>query len=137
MDTRNLGTVFSFVSCVPSLNLHRRSTPDFARGFDHQLELPPLVVDGQRVAHEVAGEPALRAETQLLERQHLRRFVDAALQPSRDSSAGVFDETRPRITWLPFGTWRSGSKSPARSLSYSMKKFLMPTFRNTTSLTYS
>src|SRR4029079_972025 len=57
------------------------SAPDFARGLDHQFQLPPLVVDGQWIAHEVAGEPTLRAQTQLLERQHSGRFIDAALEP--------------------------------------------------------
>ena len=38
------------------------------------------IVDRHRIAHEVAGEAALRAETQLIERQILRGCVDPPLQ---------------------------------------------------------
>ena len=46
----------------------------------------------------------------------IRRFSS-----SLDSSVPDFDVTRPSTTNFPFGTKRSGSKPPARSLSYSMK----------------
>ena len=46
----------------------------------------------------------------------MRRLIS-----SLDSSVPVFEVTRPSTTFLPFGTKRSGSKPPARSLSYSMK----------------
>src|SRR5450830_1431468 len=43
------------------------------------------------------------------------------LSSSLDSSRPLFEVTRPSTTVLPFGTKRSGSKPPARSLSYSRK----------------
>src|SRR5262249_289379 len=56
------------------------SPPHLARGLDDQRELAALVLDGERVAGEIAGEAALRAQTQALERHAARRFVDAALE---------------------------------------------------------
>ncbi len=51
-----------------------------------------------------------------------RRLVDAALDlVLAIPSVPDFEVTRPSTTVLPFGTKRSGSKPPARSLSYSMK----------------
>src|SRR3989475_487679 len=44
------------------------------------------------------------------------------LRKSFDSRTGVLVETRPNITFLPLGMKRSGSKPPARSVSYSRKK---------------
>ena len=46
----------------------------------------------------------------------IRRF-----SASLDSSVPDFEVTRPSTTSLFFGTNRSGSKPPARSVSYSMK----------------
>src|SRR6185503_10811094 len=42
-------------------------TPDFARGFHHQLELALLVVGGELVADLARGEAALRRQAQVLE----------------------------------------------------------------------
>src|SRR6266436_5660947 len=52
------------------------SSPDLFRNVDDERQLLLLVLDGDRVAHEVVGEAALGAETQLIERQHLmyRKF---------------------------------------------------------------
>src|SRR6266581_283755 len=47
----------------------------------------------------------------------MRRF-----RSSFFSRSGTLELTRPSTTVLPFGTWRSGSKPPARSVSYSRKK---------------
>src|SRR5918992_1339831 len=55
-------------------------TPDFSRGFDHQLELPPLVVLAQPVAHLARREAALRREAQVFQRDVFRRFVHASFQ---------------------------------------------------------
>src|SRR4029077_13220019 len=54
------------------------SAPDLPCGLDDERQLLLFVVDGHRVAHEVARETTLRTETQLIERQELRRLVDAA-----------------------------------------------------------
>src|SRR6266545_1512074 len=43
------------------------------------------------------------------------------LSSSLDSSSGFLVLTRPSTTFFPFGTKRSGSKPPARSVSYSRK----------------
>ena len=48
--------------------------------FRRPVELPALVVDGQRISHEVAREPALRTQAQLVERQESGRSIYAALE---------------------------------------------------------
>lgn len=53
------------------------SAPDFLGDFLDQRELCPLLRFGQLVADLAAGEAALRAEAQSVERQVLFRFVDA------------------------------------------------------------
>src|SRR5579884_1879089 len=53
------------------------AAPHQPRRVDYQRELAPLIVDGERIAHEVARKAALRAETELIERQMLRGRVDA------------------------------------------------------------
>ena len=107
--------------CGPYLRARQPQTS--CADFDDQRQLPLLVVHGHRIAHEIAGEAALRAETQLIERQVLRRLVDAALEDVLRSRAPASWSRRGRgSTCLPFGTCRSGVKSPARSVSYSMKK---------------
>ena len=96
--------------------------PDLARDLDHPLELAPLLVLAQRVAVVGAGEAALRRQAQVLQRHVLGGLVDLALRarpsiPARRS----WCVTRPSTTFLPLGSSRSGSKPPARSVSYSMK----------------
>src|SRR6266699_1057789 len=59
------------------------------------------------------------------------------LRSSFFSSSGTLELTRPSTTVLPFGTWRSGSKPPARSVSYSRKKASTSTPVNTRSATKS
>src|SRR4029077_3158051 len=58
---------------------NRISAPDLARDLDDEPQLPLLVVHGDGITHEVAGEAALRRETELIERQELRGFVDSPL----------------------------------------------------------
>src|SRR6266699_897395 len=53
--------------------------PHLTRYLDDQFELGLFLIDGERVALGVAGEAALRAQRQLLERHEFRRFVDAPL----------------------------------------------------------
>jgi hypothetical protein len=50
---------------------------------------------------------------------------------SLSSITGVLVLTRPRTALLPLGRYRNGSKSPARSVSYSKKK--QSQFRSTCS----
>src|SRR5665213_1829470 len=44
--------------------------PNLARGLHHQFQLRDLFFDGDLVAFERRGKSALRAERQLLQRQH-------------------------------------------------------------------
>src|SRR6185312_11258334 len=59
------------------------------------------------------------------------------LMSSFDSSRPVFEVTRPSTTWRSLGTKRSGSKPPARSESYSMKKPCTLILPNRISCTFS
>jgi hypothetical protein len=59
------------------------------------------------------------------------------LMSSRLSSRPLLVVTRPSTTTLPFGTKRSGSKPPARALSYSRKKPSTSASLNSTSATGS
>src|SRR5687767_13467865 len=56
------------------------STPHFACNVDDQAELAPLIGFGQRIPMVGAGEAALRAQAQVLDRHVTRRLVDAPLQ---------------------------------------------------------
>src|SRR5262249_56017927 len=70
---------------------------------------------------------SLEAKPHCGERQSWSRPANFAASSMRrlitslDSSVPLFEVTRPSTTILPLGTKRSGSKPPARSLSYSMK----------------
>src|SRR4029077_5961992 len=54
--------------------------PDLLRGVHDELELAPFLVDGQHVAGRGGGEPALRADGQVLKRNVPGRLVDPAPQ---------------------------------------------------------
>ena len=55
-------------------------SPNLLRRLDDEAELAPFVIDGEAVALHGAGETALRAEGEPLERHDARRLIDAALQ---------------------------------------------------------
>ena len=59
------------------------------------------------------------------------------LRSSFFSSPGTFELMSPSTTVLPFGTNRSGSKPPARSVSYSRKNAFTFSCVNTVSATGS
>src|SRR5258707_14535601 len=61
-------------------NWRLRVSPHLARGLDHQTELGDFARDIHGVAADAAGETALRAQCELLQRRMLRRLVDAALE---------------------------------------------------------
>ena len=83
--------------------------------------LPTASSSAQDIAFLGRGEAALRRQAELVDVDEFRRLVDAALELVLLSSVPLFEVTRPSTTVLPFGTKRSGSKPPARSVSYSMK----------------
>ena len=98
------------------------SAPHLLGQLYHHAQLRPLLVLGQRVAFLGRGEAALRRQAELIERNVFRGLLDAALDGRPCSPAApVLVVTRPSTTWRSFGTSLSGSKPPARSLSYSMK----------------
>src|SRR5215831_8493218 len=57
-----------------------RRAPHLARGLDHEAELGELAFLVHRVAADAAGESALRAQCELLQRGMLARLVDATLE---------------------------------------------------------
>src|SRR5262245_32038852 len=67
-------------ACATSERPALRLPPHFLCCLNNQPQLPLLVVHCDGIAHEVAGEAALRAEAELIERQVLCRFVDAAFE---------------------------------------------------------
>src|SRR5688572_15400259 len=80
---RRRGIFFPIQSRKRGLSLISRSelvAPDLPGGFDAELELRFLLLDGQVVAVVGAREPALRADAQVLERHELRGLLDSALQ---------------------------------------------------------
>ena len=100
----------------------RRSAPHLARRLDDLAQLRPLRLLGEDVALLGRRKAALRRERELLQRSEFRRFVDAALDVVLLFQRAVFEVTRPSTTiFWPFGRNRSGSKPPARSVSYSRK----------------
>src|SRR6516225_2259224 len=98
-----------------------RRAPYLARGLDHEAELGELAFLVHRVAADAAGKSALRAQCELLQRGVLARPSMRRLSSSFDSSLALLVVTRPRMATLPLGRKRSGSKPPARALSYSRK----------------
>jgi hypothetical protein len=56
--------------------------PNLAGRFHHLFELALLLADIDAVSDDVGGEAALRADGELIERDELRRLVDAAGDPS-------------------------------------------------------
>src|SRR5262249_1500662 len=95
----------------------RASSPHLIRHLDDPPQLRPLLVLGQDIAFLARGEAALRGKAELVEIDEFRRLVDAALERvlllERPALGG--DEAEHHHLA------RSGSKPPARSLSYSMK----------------
>ena len=63
----------------PKFRNSRRLSPDVPGRLDDKRQLLLLVVHGDRIAHEVAGKAALRAQAQLIERQVFRGLVDPPL----------------------------------------------------------
>src|SRR5215471_11324622 len=57
-----------------------RGPPHLARGLDDEAQLGDLARNVHGIAADAAGEAALRAQRQLLERRVLRRLVDASLE---------------------------------------------------------
>ena len=118
----------------PSVGVRRRHLPGFAREgrserlpphlschLDAAPELGPLLVLGQQVALLRAGEAALGRQAELIEGANFAASSMRRLSWSLLSSAPVFEVMTPSTTCLPLGSKRSGSKPPARSVSYSMK----------------
>src|SRR5215831_9299408 len=92
-----------------------RRAPHLARGLDHEAELGELAF----LVHGVAADCGLSASCSsgaCLLASSMRR-----LSSSFDSSLPLLVVTRPRTATLPLGRKRSGSKPPARALSYSRK----------------
>jgi len=57
--------------------------PDVPGHLDHEPQLLPLILDGDRIALVQAAEPALRAQGELLERHVPCGLVEAALERVR------------------------------------------------------
>ena len=111
----------------PALGPRRRAAgrgglaPGLVGHVDDQAQLGPLLVLGERVALDGAGEAALRAEAQLLERDVPGGLLDPRRSSSRSPAPAACVVTSPSTTVLSAGTKRSGAKSPERSSSYSRK----------------
>ena len=100
-----------------------RASPRPPRRLDHQLQLAALLVPGQQVAERRRGEAALRRDRQVLERHVLRRLVDAPPQRVDRLELRLLGADQAEHDHLVLrGTKRSGSKPPARSVSYSSRK---------------
>ena len=98
------------------------SAPHFVGKFDDHPQLGPLLVLGQHVAFLGRGEAALRRQAQLIEAAYLVASSMRRLTSSFFSSLPDLVVTRPSTTiLLPLGRKRSGSKPPARAVSYSRK----------------
>ena len=93
--------------------------PDVLGDRQHELELAPLVV----LADEVPAEPEAKPHCVLSASRSTGTKADASsmrrLTSSADSISPVFVVRRPRTTTASSRTNRSGSKPPARSVSYS------------------
>ena len=67
-DSRKCGDIFRRISASP---------PHQLGDLDHARELAALIVDGQRIAADAAGESALRTDRQPFQRDVTARLVDA------------------------------------------------------------
>src|SRR5215469_11498596 len=105
---------------IPWFNAACSSSPDLVGEFDDHAQFRPLLFLGQDVAFLGRGEAALRRQAELLERSEFARFLDAALDIVLLPRWPTFGVKKPgKETLLPLGRKRSGSKPPARSVSYS------------------
>jgi hypothetical protein len=59
-----------------------------------------------RIAHDVAREAALRAQTELIDRQIFPRFVSTSLHQSLDSGTGVLVELSRELSFAKIGSWQ-------------------------------
>src|SRR5690349_23339607 len=89
MPRSGFASTFFFYDTAPTdiytLSLHDALpiwllTPHFLRGLDDEPELGHLLVERERVALHRRGEPALRREAKLLQRNVFGRLVDAPLE---------------------------------------------------------
>src|ERR1700689_4017736 len=72
------------------------SAPDLARGIDHELELAPLLVQGEQVARGDGSEAALSAEREIFEWDEMRGFVNAPAQVVRRFKLWKFRGDKPQ-----------------------------------------
>src|SRR5215471_1109727 len=69
------------VSTLPMLHPYNSarvsSAPHLAGSLHHQLQLAPLVIPAEWIAHQRGGKAALRTERKILDRHIARRLVDS------------------------------------------------------------
>src|SRR5215211_1915788 len=93
--------------------------PNVARGVGHEAKLGDLVLDRHGMAADPARKPALRAQRKLLDGGVAARLVDASLQLVLCFQLPALGRDEPQHRGLAAGKQRSGSKLPARDVSYS------------------
>src|SRR5262249_4021549 len=96
-----------------------RRAPHLARGLDHGAQLVEFALLVHGVAADAAGKSELRAQCKLLQRGVLARLVDATLELVLRFELAALGRNQTETATLPLGRKRSGSKPPARALSYS------------------
>lgn len=108
---------------TPSGHLAAVLVPDPLCRVHDKCEFGALVFFGYRIARHRRGKSALGADRQLVLIDMLRSLADASLEQIDISSrVATLLLTSPSTTPL-FFTKRSGAKSPARSVSYSSRKW--------------
>src|SRR3954452_482627 len=100
---------------APSVPPAFSAAPHLARDLDDQRELRLLLVDRQRVTVDRGGEAALRAKTELLERDEPGRLVDPTLQRVLAFEAGPLARNQPEHDPLAAARHKAQRREPARA----------------------
>ena len=108
-------------------DLQPRSVPDAPGRLQDDLQLAPLLVMAEVVARHARSETALRADRELGDVDEAARLLDAAQQRlHRLDLAGLGRDQAQhddrRLAERALGHERSGSKPPARAVSYSSRR---------------
>ena len=107
-----------FVFC----SREHRLTPRPACETSITIDLAPLLLFGEQIAFETRGEPALRAERELLERHVLRGRVDPAAQLVDRFELPGLGRDQAQDDDLPLRDETQRLKPPERSSSYSSRR---------------
>src|SRR5829696_1030212 len=101
-----------FSTSSSGLSIEAISAPDLVRDLAEQIELRLLVVEGDQIARQRRGEPALRAERQALQRDVLGGLLDPLLELVGILQLGLLGGDQAEHDGLPLGYEAQGLERP-------------------------